>query len=84
MAARAPDEVLMQKAHFADIEVSDLTSDFLITARSWHTQFSRHEADLKKVLGEARWEERQSSRAELLHAVEEGLLRRLLVSGRAA
>lgn len=83
MAARAPDDVLMQKAHFVDIELTDVTSEFMITARSWHTQFSRHEADVKKVLGQARWEERQASRAELLRGVEEGLLRRLLVSGRA-
>lgn len=83
MAARASDDALMQQAHFADIEITDLTSDFLITARSWHRQFSRHEDDVKKALGEAQWEERQASRAELLHAVEEGLLRRLLVSGRA-
>ena len=83
MAAHAPEDELMKRAHFADVELTDLTSDFLITAQSWHAQYSRHEADVKQVLGQARWEERQASRAELLRGVEEGLLRRLLVSGRA-
>lgn len=83
VAARAPDDVLMHQAHFEDIELTDVTSQFLSTARSWHERFARYEAEIKTVLGEARWEERQASRAELVRAVEEGLLRRLLVSGRA-
>ena len=83
VTASAPDDVLLQKAHFADIQLTDITSDFLITARSWHAQFSVFEADVKKVLGETQWEERQASRAQLVRGIEEGLLRRLLVSGQA-
>ncbi|MFP5353017.1 MAG: hypothetical protein ACLGIB_10695 [Actinomycetota bacterium] len=73
----------MSKARFEDIKVTDLTSDFLTTARSWHEQYSRHEADVEKALGRTWLEERQVSRAALLQGIEDGLLRRLLVSGRA-
>lgn len=73
----------MQKAHFADVEITDLTSEFLNTARSWHAEFARNETAVKKVIGEARWEDRQTSRSELIAGIQEGLLRRILVSGRA-
>lgn len=84
VAARAPDDLLMQKANFADIAVDDVTAEFLVTARRWHNEFSRHEADVKATIGEAAWEERQSSRAQTVRAIEDGLLKRVLVSGRAA
>ncbi|MCA1693790.1 MAG: hypothetical protein LC749_03165 [Actinobacteria bacterium] len=79
--ARAPDDVLMQKAGFVDVQITDVTSEFLDTARSWRGEFSRHESAVKAVVGEAEWEERQASRAGIIKGIEDGLLRRTLVSG---
>jgi hypothetical protein len=79
VAARAPDDVLMQKAGFVGIQITDVTSEFLDTARSWRGEFLRHESAVKAVLGEAEWEERQASRSGIIRAIEDGLLRRILV-----
>lgn len=73
----------MTKARFVDIDITDVTSDFLITARAWQSSFSRHASAVKEAIGEKSWEERQASRAQLVRSVEDGLLRRLVVSGRA-
>ncbi|HXK39695.1 MAG TPA: hypothetical protein VJ837_02600, partial [Candidatus Paceibacterota bacterium] len=76
--AAAPDAVLMEKAGFGRIDITDVTSDFLATAIAWRREFSRHEVGVKTVVGEAEWEERQASRAEIIRGVEEHLLRRIL------
>lgn len=79
--ASAPDAELMQRAGFTDVRVADVTSSFLETARSWRAEFSRREADIKQLIGEKEWEERQSNRIALVRAIEKGSLRRLLVTG---
>jgi hypothetical protein len=80
--ATAPNDVLMHKAGFVDVTVTDVTSVFLDTARAWLREFERHEADVKVILGEASWADRQASRASIASGIENGLLRRSLVSGR--
>ena len=80
--ARATTDVLMQQAGFGEVRVTDLTSGFLETARAWLREFKAHERDVKAVLGEASWEERQASRASIERGIANGLLRRVLVSGR--
>ena len=82
--ASAPDDVLMQKAGLTDVRIEDVTSDFLGTARAWLDEFSRHESDVKAILGEAEWDERQDSRQLIVTGIRTGLLRRVLVYGRAA
>jgi hypothetical protein len=81
VGARAPDEVLMQRSGFIRVQITDVTAEFLQTARSWRREFMRHESEFKVVLGEIEWEERQASRARIIKGIEEGLLRRILVSG---
>lgn len=81
VAASAPDEVLMERAGFTDVRVSDLSSSFLEVARSWTAQFTIHATALKSLFGEEEWEERQSNRAGLSRGVEDGLLRRISVEG---
>lgn len=61
-----------------------VTSSFLETARSWRSEFSRREVDIKQLIGEKEWEERQSNRIGLVRAIEKGSLRRLLVTGGTA
>ena len=74
---------LMGAARFSDVSVTDVTDDFLGTARGWLTEFNRHETELKQVLGAQNWEDRQTDRAAMIDAVEAGLLRRYVVTGTA-
>ncbi len=83
VTSRAPDDVLMRQARFVDVQITDVTTEFSSTASAWRTEFTHHEVEVKALLGEATWEERQSARADMLRGINEGLLRRVLVSGRA-
>lgn len=83
VAATAPDLTLMERVGFEDVDVTDVTPEFLDAARSWQAQYNRHEGELKRIIGEKEWEERQSDRARLMRGIEEGLLRRVLVWGRS-
>ncbi len=82
--ATAPDHSLMQRAGFEDVDVSDVTAEFLDAARSWQREYNRHAADLKQIIGVKEFEDRQTSRAELTRGIEESLLQRVLVVGRRA
>lgn len=84
VTAIAPDGELMERAGYDDISVNDVTRSFLSVARAWHREFARKEVELKRVLGDEVWEERQVSRSGLMRAVGDGLLRRILVGGRVA
>ncbi|MGH2787824.1 MAG: hypothetical protein ACRDJV_07920 [Actinomycetota bacterium] len=82
IASTRPLDVLMSAAGFTDVDVTDLTASFLEVARAWQSEFLRHERELKEVMGDE-WEERLRDRADMIRGVEEGLLRRVLVTGRA-
>lgn len=82
VGSRRPLAEMMTAAGFVDLEITDVTQDFLGTARAWTAGFVRHERELKEVLGDE-WEERQADRRDLIRGIEEGLLRRLLVSAAA-
>lgn len=82
--ARAPTDELMQRAGFVEVRITDVTSGFLETARAWLREFKAHEPEVKAVLGEASLEERQASRASIAAGIDNGLLRRVLVSGRVS
>lgn len=75
-----PVDVLMGAAGFVDIEVNDLTDDFLHVAQAWQREFATHEQALRPILGDE-WDERQSDRRGMIAAVERGWLRRILVTG---
>ena len=77
-----PIDALMEAARFESVEITDVTSSFLETARAWRDEFAEHESELREVIG-LTWDERQKNRGELIRATEEGLLLRLLVSGTA-
>ncbi len=84
VAATAPDRSLMERAGFEDIDVADVTAEFLDVARLWQREYDRHADDLKRIIGEDELEDRQSDRAGLTRGIEEHLLQRVLVSGRRA
>lgn len=73
----------MKAARFSDVEVIDVTGDFLEVARAWQREFFHHERALRQVMGNE-WEERVADRADLIRGVEQGLLRRVLVTGTAS
>jgi hypothetical protein len=72
----------MTGAGFRDVEVTDVTESFLMIARAWQSEFLRHERELREVMGDE-WEERLSDRADLIRGGEQGLLRRVFVTGTA-
>ncbi len=77
-----PVDALMEAARFEAVEIMDVTSSFLETARAWRSEFAEHESELKDTVGPT-WDERQRERGEIIQAIQEGLLVRLMVSGTA-
>ena len=77
-----PLDVLMSAAGFADVELTDVTGEFLEVARAWQAEFVQHERELREFMGDE-WEERLHDRAALIRGVEQDLLRRVLVTGTA-
>jgi len=72
----------METAGFEAIEISDVTEDFTATAQAWFDAFAARERELRPVLRDE-FDDRQRGRREMIAAVEEGLLQRLLVSASA-
>ena len=75
-----PIDALMGAARFEAVRVTDETSSFLETACAWRSQFAEHENELRDIIGPT-WDERQKERGEIIQAIKEGLLQRLLVTG---
>ena len=81
VASTKPADQLMSAARFSEVAVNDVTEEFLRTARAWFRGFGEHKDDLEQVLGAQEWAERQRDRKSMIEAIEEGLLRRLIVTG---
>ena len=82
---RARQRGLLQTAGFARIEEHDVTGEYRRVQRELFEANVRYERALRKVLGDAVFEERQSNRRRTLLAIEAGYLRRsLLVAERPA
>jgi len=77
----APDE-LMRRAGFVDTVVGDPTEEVRAAANAWITEWDDHRDALVALHGEAEFETRQQERRTQLLAVDDGLLRRSLVTGR--
>lgn len=77
---RTPEE-LMDAAGFDDVVAIDVTNEFLRVARAWQEQYESKEAQLRALFGDE-LDELHKDRRDLIAGVEEGLLRRTLVSGR--
>ena len=73
---------LVGAAGFEEVEVTDVTKDFVETLRAWFKAFNTNEAELRSLLGE-RFDERQRGRRDMIDATGEGLLQRLVVDARA-
>ncbi len=69
---------LLRLAGFVQIRETDLTADFLRTARAWYQARQRYAAPLIESEGEASFKERQDDSLAQLRGIEAGLLRRSL------
>jgi hypothetical protein len=74
--------ILMQSAGFIEIEVIDVTENFLETAQSWFDAFAAREHELRPLLCD-QFHDRQKGRQNMIAGTGEGLLRRSLISATA-
>jgi hypothetical protein len=80
--ARHDHHSMLCTAGFRDVEETDVTAEYLITVRAWLDQSVAREAELRAVLGDVVFEDRQRDRRLQISAIEGGLLRRsLFVAG---
>jgi hypothetical protein len=75
---------LLEAAGFVEVTATDVTTDFLTTARRWVRFASKFEGDLRSTLGDALFDEQQTDRRKMIAAIEEGLLSRALFEGTKA
>lgn len=73
---------MMRSAGFVDIECVDLTDQYRETAAAWHHQYAEHAAELEELVGREVLAEKYSGRSGTLAAIDDGLLRRVLCTGR--
>jgi hypothetical protein len=72
---------MMRRAGFADVVNTDVTAEFLETARAWLHWASKYEDQLRTALGDELFDQQQSDRRDLTQGIEGGLLQRVLVAG---
>jgi hypothetical protein len=84
VVSRREQAELLDAAGIAEVVETDVTADFLETARRWMNQASTFENELRKALGDALFVEQQADRAKMITAIEEGLLSRALFEGTRA
>ena len=79
VASRGISQVdLLLRSGFKSVKETDLTADFLKTARDWYEGRQSQETPLRGSCGDAWFEERQADSRAMIPAIEEGLLRRSL------
>lgn len=69
---------MLRSAGFRHVEETDVTEEFLITARAWYEGRERYADELRAADGHAAFEERQHDSRLQIEAIEAGLLRRSL------
>jgi hypothetical protein len=84
VASRREQPELLEAAGFGKVLATDVTTDFLETARRWVGYASKFERELRSTLGDALFDEQQGDRMEMIAAIEEGLLSRALLQGTKA
>lgn len=79
VASRGISQVdLLLRAGFTSVEETDLTADFLKTARAWYKGRQGQETQLRASCGDTWFEERQADSRAMIPAIEDGLLCRSL------
>jgi len=76
---RAEQQALLRSADFVRIEEQDVTDEYLRIQRALYEANARHGQDLRRVQGDAQFEDRQTSRRRTLEQIERGVLKRSLL-----
>jgi len=84
VASRREQAELLEAAGLVEVVATDVTTDFLETARRWVNYASKFEGDLRSTLGDTLFDEQQTARRAMIAAIEEGLLSRALFEGTKA
>lgn len=71
---------LLRGAGFTSVEELDVSEEFLSTATAWIEEWEAGAADLRPLVGEQTFDERQATRSEANEVIASGLLRRSIVS----
>lgn len=74
---------LLADAGFDRIRERDVTAEYRRTATTWLEEADRLEGDLRAVMGDEPYEEKQAERRTNLEAIDSGILGRALLTARA-
>jgi hypothetical protein len=80
VATRSDQRRLLTSAGFVDVDMIDLTAEFAATARAWLAGYEANEQELSVLDAPDAFAERQRERRAQLRAIDDGLLRRGLLS----
>lgn len=78
VAHRRDHRRMLADAGFDDVRHQDVTAQFRQSAQDWLDASERHAVGLREAVGAATFAERQTTRRDLIQAVDAGLLRRSL------
>ncbi len=67
---------LLHTSGFSEVVTTDVTSDYRLTQQRWIDATARHEAGVRRLIGDEEYDERQRTRAETVQAIDDGLLLR--------
>jgi len=81
VATRRPYPELVAQAGFRDVVVIDVTPDYARTQRAWLEATESRAAEVQKIISNRDFAVAQADRRFALAAIEEGLLRRGLITG---
>lgn len=72
---------LMRTTGFEHVETTDVTREYLETLTAWWDEWETESVELRRIVGNDDFNERQANRMRTIRAIEDGLLRRYLISG---
>jgi len=71
---------LMEAAGFEDIQVVDVTDEYMVTLTGWIREWEADSSELEQLMGIAEFAERQKRRSQAIASARDGLLQRYLIS----
>lgn len=77
----SPYDEMMEQGGFVDVELLDVTAEYLETLNAWKREWEADATSIADVVGEEEFERRMRNRRLDISHVEAGLLQRLRVFG---
>ncbi len=71
---------LLHASGFVDVEVEDVSDEYMATMTAWIREWDRESSELAQLLGADEFLERQTRRRHVLGPITAGLLRRYLIT----